>query len=407
MQNLAPVTAPVRRSRKLRLAFLAAVVALVASYIAAAAPIPLFNTYRAEDGFSNAGISLTVVIYSLGTVMALLVLGRLSNHTGRRPTAWATLGVLVVGCLLLLSVHHIGTLLAARLLIGIGVGLASSNLTAYVVDAAPSTPVWLASVAASQSPQLGLTLGAIGSGALVQFGPWPRDLVYLVAIGLLLVSAALISFSSETASPMPGVWRSLRPRVHIPIRARHLIPAAAAVFVATWSTGAFYQGLVPALVADQLGTRSPLILGLVFSAFMATSVLGAPIGGRFTPAAAQRAGMIMFLMGLVGAASATATGTLPLFIGASVVAGVGQGIAISAAIRGLLYGSMLAERAPIFATVYLINYGGAAILSLVSGELSNVFALPQIAFGYAGLAVVATVITVLAARNPHFDPGPS
>jgi hypothetical protein len=53
-------------------------------------------------------------------------------------------------------------------------GLASSALTAYIVDAAPSAPVWVASVASSQAPMLGLTLGAVGSGALVQYGAWPR-----------------------------------------------------------------------------------------------------------------------------------------------------------------------------------------------------------------------------------------
>ena len=37
----------------LRLAFLSAAVSLVASFEAAAAPIPLYNIYRAQDGFTN------------------------------------------------------------------------------------------------------------------------------------------------------------------------------------------------------------------------------------------------------------------------------------------------------------------------------------------------------------------
>jgi MFS family permease len=403
MHNLAITTRPASRVRTLRLAFISAVVSLVISYAAFAAPIPLFNTYRAEDHFSNAGISMTVVVYSLGTVIALLVLGRLPNHLGRRPTALATLGLLLLGCLLLLNVHQIGTLLGGRLLMGLGVGLASSSLTSYIVDTAPTSPVWLASVAASQSPMLGLAVGAIGSGTLVQFGPLPRDLIYLVTAGLLLLCAVLIVISPETVTPTAGAWRSLRPRVHVPARARHLVPVAAAVFVATWATGAFYQAFVPGLIADQLRTHSPLVLGLVFSAYMAPSVLGAPIGGRFTSATAQRVGMIMFLAGWIGVIFATATGTLAMFIGASIVAGAGQGIAISAAIRGLLHGSVLADRAPIFATVYLINYSGAVILILISGELSNFVSLPLIALGFAGLAIVATLITCLAAQNPRTD----
>ncbi|MFE0629399.1 MFS transporter [Streptomyces sp. NPDC058864] len=393
-----------RRGRPLQRAFASAVVALLASFAASAAPIPLFNTYRAEDGFTNAGISLAVVSNSVGTIAGLLVLGRLSGHLGRRPAAIASLGLLLLGCLLLLNVHDIGTLLAGRLLMGVGTGVAGSSLTSYIVDAAPNRPEWLASVASSQGPMLGLTLGAIASGALVQFGPWPRHLIYLVCAGFLVLGAVLIVASPETAKPTPGAWRSLLPRVRIPARVRHLLPVAAAVFLATWATGAFYQAFMPALVADRFHTHSALTLGLLFALYMAPSVLGAPIGGRFTSAAAQRIGMIVFLAGWIGIIAAIAIGALALFIAATIIAGTGQGIAISSATRGLLHESTLADRAPIFSAIYLLCYGGAAFPSLISGQLSNVFSLPHIALGYAVLAVVAAFFTVLAARDPHPEP---
>ncbi|MCP2132863.1 MFS transporter [Bradyrhizobium ottawaense] len=403
LQHLAPVINQTQRGRTLRLAFVSAVVSLVVSFAAAAAPIPLYNIYRAEDGFTNVGISIAVVAYAIGTIAALLGLGRLSNHLGRRLTAIISLSLVLLGCVLLLNVHGIATLLVGRLLVGLGTGSASSSLTSYIVDAAPSRPEWLAPVASSQGPMLGLTVGVIASGALVQFGPWPRDLIYLVCIGFLLLSAALIAISPETATPTPGAWRSLLPRVSVPARVRHLLPVAAAVFLATWATGGFYQAFVPALVEDQLHTHSPLILGLVFAAYMTLSVLGAPMGGRFTSAQAQRVGMILFLAGMIGLCTAVVASTLVLFIIATIVAGAGQGIAISAAARGLLHGSTPAERAPIFSAIYLICYGGAAFPSLISGQLSNTFSLPQIALGYGGLAVVATLFTVVDARNPHTD----
>jgi MFS family permease len=169
----------------------------------------------------------------------------------------------------------------------------------------------------------------------------------------------------------------------------------------TWATGAFYQAFVPALVKDQLGTSSSFILGLVFAAYMAPSALGAPLGGRFAPAGAQRIGMTAFLAGWVGIITALATGALPLFIGATIVAGIGQGIAISAATRGLLVGSTVADRAPIFAVVYLLSYSGAAFPSLISGQLSSTFSLPQIALAYGVFALIATLFTVIAARDRH------
>jgi MFS family permease len=198
--------------------------------------------------------------------------------------------------LVLLNVRVIGVLIAGRLLMGLGAGVASSSLASYIVDTAPRRPAWLASVASSQTVMLGLAIGAIGSGALVQFGPWPRQLVFLIAIAFLLVSAVLIAVSPETVTRVPFVWRSLRPSVGVPARVKHLLPIAAAVILPTWATGAFYQAFVPALVADQLHTKSALLLGLVFAAYMAPSAFGAPLGHRFSPATAQRIGMAAFLL---------------------------------------------------------------------------------------------------------------
>ena len=87
MQNVAPEISQAHRGGMLRLAFLSAAVSLVVSFAAAAAPMPLCNIYRAEDGFTNAGISMAVVAYAVGTIAALLVLGRLSNHLGANQYA--------------------------------------------------------------------------------------------------------------------------------------------------------------------------------------------------------------------------------------------------------------------------------------------------------------------------------
>src|SRR3954464_8553787 len=197
MHNVAPALDQVRAGRRLQLAFLSAVVSLAAAFAAVGSTIPLFNIYRAEDGFTNADISMTVVAYSVGTIGTLLTLGRLSSHVGRRPTALASLGLLTLGCLVLLNVHHIGILIAGPLLMGLSTGLASTSLTAYIVDTAPTRPTWLASVASSQTVMLGLALHAIASGALVALGPWPRPFIYGIAVGLLLLSVALIAESSD------------------------------------------------------------------------------------------------------------------------------------------------------------------------------------------------------------------
>lgn len=374
---------------------------MIAAFVAVGSTIPLFNVYRAEEGFSNADIAVTVVAYSAATLATLLVAGRVSGHVGRRPVALVSLALLALGCVLLLQVHDVATLVAGRLLMGVGAGLASSSLTSYIVDAAPARPAWLASVASSQTVMLGLAIGAIASGALVQFAPWPRELIYLVVIALLLASATLLAVSDETVRRRPGAWHSLRPRVHVPPRVRRLLPVTAAVLLATWATGAFFQAFVPALVESQLHTRSPLVIGIVFAGYMGFSAVGSPLSGRFSPAVGQRGGMAAFLVAWIGLTVAIATGALWLFLAATVLAGAAQGVAISAATRGVLVGSTVAERASIFAVVYLLSYTGATVPSLISGELSLILTLPQIAIGYGLLALVMTAFTLAAAREPQ------
>ena len=103
---------------------------------------------------------------------------------------------------------------------------------------------------------------------------------------------------------------------------------------------------------------------------------------------------------MAGIITAVSFGSLPLFMAATVLAGASQGVAISATVRGLLFGSTLADRAPIFTVIYLLSYSGAAFPSLIAGALTGSVSLPTIALGYGALTLAATAFTVLAAREP-------
>jgi hypothetical protein len=72
MQHVTPATNLGRRNRTLRLTFVSTVVSLVAVFAAVGSTIPLFKICRTEDGFTNSGISLTVVAYSAVNTLLLL-----------------------------------------------------------------------------------------------------------------------------------------------------------------------------------------------------------------------------------------------------------------------------------------------------------------------------------------------
>jgi MFS family permease len=392
--------APAARLRVSRhLAFIVATCSLVLVFAAAGTPIPLYNTYRVEDGITNADLGIVSVGYFVAAAIALLVLGRVSNYLGRRATALAALVSATASCLVLIDMHGVRSLLIGRVLQGLACGIASSALGSYVVDTAPERPRWLPGAITGSAPMVGIPLGALACGALVQYGPSPRTLIYAVVASLLAICSALIAMSPETMPRAPGVLASLRPRLQLPAGSGRLLLAAGASFVATWSLGGFYQAFGPSVAAEYLGTRSPLVAAAVFSSMMVLNPIGGPGSGRLRSATSLRAGMTLFVLALIGIVLSLRAGAIVPFILASLVVGLAQGAASTGGVRALLVNTRPEERAGLLSTIYLISYCGAAVPAMIAAKLASRFDLFQIAVGYAALGVVAAIIAIVAARE--------
>lgn len=395
--------APNLLSRRKRTGFLPATASFIAVFAAGATPIPLYDTYGTVDGLTSSEFSLVAVAYFVAAVLALLVLGRLSNHLGRKPVSLAALLLAIAGCAVLLTVDSLTPLLIGRTLQGLAAGVASSALSAYAVDSAPASPRWLVGTVTSAAATVGLAIGAFGSGALVEHAAAPRVLVYCVAAAVLVVCAVAILASPETVRPVRGARASLVPQLRVPLRARPFLPVAAAVFVSTWALGGYYQSFGPLVTSIHLGTDNALVAAAVFASYMAPAVLGGPIAGRLTPAAAQRIGMILVLAAVGGLIVAISAQSAVVFISAGVLGGIGMGIASSGSMRVLLPAAKPAERAGLLSAVYAISYTGAAIPSLIAGQLTRTIGLLDITIGYGILVAIACTITLISARNLTTD----
>ena len=133
---------------------------------------------------------------------------------------------------------------------------------------------------------------------------------------------------------------------------------------------------------------------------MAPSVIGGFASGRLRPKTAQRVGMTLVSIAGVGLAFASAAGLLAVFILAGVIGGIGMGFATSGSMNTLLPEAAPHERAGLLAVVYAICYTGSAVPSLIAGQLSRVISLPAITVGYAALAILVWLITLISRRTP-------
>ena len=389
------------RKARITIGFPAAALSFLTLYAASAAPIPLYDIYRRADGLSYSDLALTAVVYFVGAVTALLVFGRISNHLGRKPVIFAAFALAAVASIILLDVGSATPLIVGRFLLGAACGLASSAAAAYIVDQASSLPRWLPAAVVSNSPMVGLTAGALVSGALVAYGPAPRVLIYLVVLAGLAAGALLIALSDEKLERAPGALASLRPEFSLPRADRRLFPIAALSFVATWALGGFYQAFAPSIAADRLGTANTLTAAVIFSSYLLPSALGGPLSSRISPANAQRAGMVVFTLAVLGILIALKHSMLTAFLAASAVAGTAQGAVLTGSIRSLLSDISPQERAGVLSLIYATAYTGAAVPSFIAGELSHVMNLFQIAVCYGFLALIACVIMLMFARDPR------
>jgi MFS family permease len=105
---------------------------------------PLYVIYKQEFGFSQITLTLVYGAYVLGNLVALLFFGHVSDEIGRRRTILPAMAIAIASTLVFLFAESLAWLYAARILSGIGIGIAtgagtlgSRNLPVEATSRAP------------------------------------------------------------------------------------------------------------------------------------------------------------------------------------------------------------------------------------------------------------------------------
>jgi MFS family permease len=365
---------------------------------ASGVPTPLYVVYQQAWGFSDTTLTVVFAIYIVGLLGALLTVGALSDHVGRRPVLGAAIALESVSLVLFLAANGVPLLMLARFTQGIATGAAVTALGAALVDLNPPHNPKLAGLVNSIVPVGGLAVGALGCGALVQYAPRPTDLVY----ALLLVSMALAALAvwrmPETSTLRPGARGSLRPRVGIPARLRAPVLAILPIFLSSWALGGLYLSLGPSVAASILGLRNHLVGGLVVTALCGTGAVtalvlrGSSVDRALGLAATlQTGGTAVAMIGVELESTAVAA------IG-TVVAGVGFGASALASFATLARIALPDERGELFAAAYVIAYTTFSVPAVAAGFASTSFGLRPTTLVY-GVVVVALGLAALVAQR--------
>ena len=391
-----PAVRPRRLSRPVAFAAIAAI--FVTFTAASSAPSPLYVVYQQLWGFSAGTLTVVFAVYVVGLIAALLVLGALSDHVGRRPVLAAAIGLEIVALGLFLAAGDVGVLLAARLLQGIATGAALTTLGAALVDLNPSHAPGRAGLVNSVVPPAGLAIGSLGTGALVQFAPGPTHLVYALLLVGMAVAAVVVLLMPETSGRRPGGTASLVPRLGVPARLRGAVFALVPIIVASWALGGLYLSLGPSVAVGVFGLSNHLIGGFVVTLLCGTGAVTAfALRAWPTPRVLTIAGALLTAGTAVTLVGMQAESVVLGAVG-TVLAGIGFGASALASFGTLAVLAAPHERGELFAVALTIAYVAFSLPAVLAGLAATSVGLHLTAMVY-GLVVVALGATAMAAQR--------
>lgn len=371
---------------------LMALVVLVA-LMSSATPSPLYVDYQETWGTSGTMITIVYAVYALAVLVPLLFLGRLSDAIGRRPVIISGLILLTASMVLLAAAPSVAWLIAGRVVQGLGVGLVTGSAAAAIIELHPTGNARAGALINSSTTNFGIAAGVLLAGVVATSSSSPLVHPYVVigaATAALLIGVVFLV--PETSGAGQETFRDAvrLQRIAVPAAVRPAFALAAVCVIVSWSVGGVFLGLGGAIAKDLVGRSDYLVTGLVVACLQAAAGLAQLAWNLRAGPSLWRRGMAVGIVTLIaGVAAASATleaGTVPGFVAAAAVTGLGMGLLF------LMGTTLVAQHAPAsargetFSALFMVAYISLGVPAVVAALLAEVLGLTT-AFHLLALAV--------------------
>src|SRR4051794_1718722 len=183
----------------MRAPFLVVAAAWFAMMAGANLATPLYAVYERRFGFSSAVLTMVFATYALVLAPSLLVFGQLSDRLGRRRVIAVGLATAAAGLALFALATGLAWLFAARAVQGLSIGMISGAAAAALVELDPAPGEDRAALFATLAQAGGSGAGPVVAGVLAEWAPAPRVLVYVLFLGVAVLSALAVLTLREPA----------------------------------------------------------------------------------------------------------------------------------------------------------------------------------------------------------------
>jgi hypothetical protein len=216
-----------------------------------------------------------------------------------------------------------------------------------------------------------MAVGAVGTSALIQYGPFPMHLIYALLLVAFTLQAAAIWLIGETGGTRPGALGSLIPRVTVPPQVKRPLSLVTPINIANWTLAGFYLSLVPSLVATTTGSRAPLTGGAVVTALMVSGAIAVYLRRSKTASANLAFGVSAKTLGILTVVAGVHLANVPLLLIGTIFTGAGFGTNFLGSIGTIMPLAKPDERAGLLSAFYVQSYLAFSLPAILAGFLAK------------------------------------
>jgi len=155
---------------------------LAVTAFGSAIPTPLYPVYESEFHFSSATLGVVFGAYTLGVFLTLFLVAPRAEHIGRKRLLYLGMGVTALGAIVFAFAPSVLWLAVARIVQGLAVGMTTSVATASMSDLEPYHDQHHVARVAVAANFGAFAVGVLLSGVLVEYGPHPTQLVFVLPV---------------------------------------------------------------------------------------------------------------------------------------------------------------------------------------------------------------------------------
>lgn len=356
-----------------------------------AAPAMIYPLYAAQWQLSMTVLAVIFGLYPLSVVLTMLMSAGLSDRLGRKHVMLGGLASSVAGVLMFAVAGEVYTLMAGRVLMGIGVGLSAGPSAAALVDYAGKGGTARSASVTLGAQSVGFAGALLLAGALVTWAPLPTRLSFYVLFALLLVLLLLCLFIPADRPSDPT--HRLLARPHVPPYLRRSFIYAALAVMGAYTHGVLISSLGAQVARSLIGSPSAWVNSLALALFPVALGIAGGLARKVEARRAIVTGSVLSVLGMVSLCLSVSAHSLAYFVGASLVSGAGYAFMTFGGLALIAQETRREDRGNAMSMLFVFAYLFTGALAIALGKTATNLGLATAV--YTGAFILTTVCLVL------------